>query len=76
MAAAPSAPPSGPTAGFDLGPLVSGEFEPSPPEGSPISRALRRIGARVVDAHHHDEFEAVGLTAHRRTDGWAAPDGA
>ncbi|MFF1903353.1 hypothetical protein [Kitasatospora sp. NPDC058218] len=61
---------------LDLGPLVSGEFEPSPPEGSPISRALRRIGARVVDTRHRDEFEAVGLPAHRSTERWAAPGGA
>ncbi|MFJ3790391.1 hypothetical protein [Kitasatospora sp. NPDC090091] len=70
-----------------LGPLTSAEFAPFPPEGSPISRALRRLGAHVeparadradradkVDgAHHVDEFEAVGLPAHRSTARWAAP---
>ncbi|MGW6914449.1 hypothetical protein ACWGB8_11605 [Kitasatospora sp. NPDC054939] len=54
---------------LDLGPLTSGEFEPFPAEGSPISQALRRIGARA-DGGAVDEFEAVGLPAHRRTDGW------
>ncbi|MBO1419571.1 hypothetical protein J0670_33820, partial [Streptomyces sp. FH025] len=39
-----------------LGPLSSGEFEPSPPEGTPISRALRRIGARV-EPGDTDEFD-------------------
>ncbi|GAA2840988.1 hypothetical protein RMN57_17245 [Kitasatospora sp. CM 4170] len=61
-----------------LGPLTSAEFAPFPPEGSPISRALRRLGARVEsgradEAHHVDEFEAVGLPAHRSTARWAAP---
>ncbi|MFD0272360.1 hypothetical protein ACFVHB_00430 [Kitasatospora sp. NPDC127111] len=56
---------------LDLGPLLSAEFAPLPPEGSPISRALRRIGARV-DAGCTDEFEAVGLAAHSSTAGWGA----
>ncbi|MFI9328068.1 hypothetical protein ACIGZJ_11070 [Kitasatospora sp. NPDC052868] len=56
---------------LDLGPLTSAESEPFPPEGSPISRVLRRIGARVEDGHL-DEFDAVGLPAHRSTSGWAA----
>ncbi|WP_280675290.1 hypothetical protein [Kitasatospora sp. MAA19] len=56
-----------------LGPLTSGEFEPSPPEGSPISRALRRLGARTEEGRV-DEFDSVGLSAHRSTDGWAAAD--
>ncbi|MER7750539.1 hypothetical protein [Kitasatospora sp. NPDC097643] len=54
-----------------LGPLTSGEFEPSPPEGTPISRALRQIGART-EPGRTDEFESVGLPAHRSTGGWAA----
>ncbi|MEU9079449.1 hypothetical protein ACFYUY_38935 [Kitasatospora sp. NPDC004745] len=53
-----------------LGPLGTGEFEPSPAEGTPISRALRRIGART-EAGRADEFESVGLAAHRSTGGWA-----
>ncbi|WP_406199650.1 hypothetical protein OH807_17525 [Kitasatospora sp. NBC_01560] len=56
---------------LDLGPLVTAEFEPFPPEGSPISRALRRLGARVGHADHADEFEAVGLAAHSSTARWA-----
>ncbi|MBV6696367.1 hypothetical protein KV557_04395 [Kitasatospora aureofaciens] len=55
---------------LDLGPLTSA-FEPFPPEGSPISRALRRIGVRT-EAGCPDEFETVGLHAHRSTDAWAA----
>ncbi|MCG6497355.1 hypothetical protein [Kitasatospora sp. A2-31] len=60
-----------------LGPLTSAEFAPFPPEGSPISRALRHLGARVESARADgtrdvDEFEAVGLPAHRSTARWAA----
>lgn len=51
-----------------LGPLFQPEGAPTPPEGSPISRALRRIGVERGDAH--DEFEAVGLLAHRDTNDW------
>ncbi|MED7951693.1 hypothetical protein ACFVYP_21330 [Kitasatospora sp. NPDC058201] len=57
---------------LDLGPLAGGEFEPTPPEGSPISRVLRRLGARVEDAAHRDEFDAVGLGEHRSTASWAS----
>ncbi|MBP0452387.1 hypothetical protein J5Y04_22985 [Kitasatospora sp. RG8] len=57
---------------LDLGPLTSGEFEPFPPEGSPISRALRRIGARVQGGCA-DEFESVGLPAHSSTVRWVTP---
>ncbi|MFJ9840673.1 hypothetical protein ACIRYZ_09435 [Kitasatospora sp. NPDC101155] len=53
-----------------LGPLASGEFEPAA-EGTPISRALRRLGASVTPGRA-DEFDAVGLAAHRSTAGWAA----
>ncbi|WP_327677993.1 hypothetical protein [Kitasatospora sp. NBC_00458] len=57
---------------LDLGPVAAGEFEPSPPEGSPISRALRRLGASAEGTAHRDEFDAVGLGAHRSTAAWAA----
>ena len=51
-----------------LGPLHLDEHEPFPPEGSPISRALRRLG---VDAGpQRDEFDAVGLGRHRSTEEW------
>ncbi|MEU9042219.1 MULTISPECIES: hypothetical protein [unclassified Kitasatospora] len=56
-----------------LGPLTVGEFEPEPPEGLPISRALRRIGART-DEGRVDEFDSVGLGAHRSTGSWAGAD--
>ncbi|MFI2607134.1 hypothetical protein [Kitasatospora sp. NPDC018619] len=57
-----------------LGPLAIGEFEPSPAEGTPISRALRRLGARSGPGRA-DEFEAVGLGRHRSTARWAEPPG-
>jgi hypothetical protein len=51
-----------------LGPLTIEESEPFPVEGSPISQALRILG---VKAHgHFDEFDAVGLSAHRSNDSW------
>ncbi|RKT17332.1 hypothetical protein BX285_1702 [Streptomyces sp. 1114.5] len=53
-----------------LGPLGSGEFEPAPPEGTPISRALRLLGAHPGDGGT-DEFAAVGLGRHRSTREWA-----
>ncbi|WP_395295737.1 hypothetical protein ACF9IK_21170 [Kitasatospora hibisci] len=61
-----------------LGPLTNAEFAPFPPEGGPISRALRHLGARVEPARadgadYVDEFEAVGLPAHRSTARWASP---
>ena len=37
---------------------------------SPISQALRLLGVRPAD---HDEFDAVGLGRHRRTEDWYAP---
>ncbi|MEV6978677.1 hypothetical protein [Kitasatospora sp. NPDC093806] len=56
---------------LDLGPLTSAELERHPPEGSPISRVLRRLGAWVPeDGDHRDEFDAVGLGAHRATSSW------
>ncbi|MER7667980.1 hypothetical protein ABTY61_05880 [Kitasatospora sp. NPDC096128] len=53
-----------------LGPLAIGEFEPAPAEGTPISRALRRLGG-YVEPGRADEFDSVGLGAHRSTAGWA-----
>ncbi|MGW1175834.1 hypothetical protein ACWD4P_19225 [Kitasatospora sp. NPDC002543] len=55
-----------------LGPLTVGEFEASPAEGTPISRVLRRLGARTEEGRV-DEFESVGLGRHRSTGGWAGP---
>ncbi|MGW7071035.1 hypothetical protein ACWGII_27800 [Streptomyces sp. NPDC054855] len=52
-----------------LGPLHEPENTPSPPAGSPISQALRRLG--VVAATGEDEFTAVGLGRHRSVEGWA-----
>ncbi|MFF1615049.1 hypothetical protein ACFVYA_45435 [Amycolatopsis sp. NPDC058278] len=54
-----------------LGPLRLAVGEPIPAEGSPISRALRRLG--VVKGEHFDEFDAVGLGRHRETDDWLPP---
>ncbi|MFE6056221.1 hypothetical protein ACFQ6N_36200 [Kitasatospora sp. NPDC056446] len=56
-----------------LGPLTIGEFEPVPPEGTPISRALRWIGARTGEGGT-DEFASVGLGAHRSTGSWVPGD--
>ncbi|MFJ8432811.1 hypothetical protein ACIQ9P_16095 [Kitasatospora sp. NPDC094019] len=59
----------------DLGPITSGEFEAFPPEGSPISRVLRRLGAQVGEGGDaRDEFDAVGLGAHRATASWVSGD--
>ncbi|MFE1103698.1 hypothetical protein ACFW4K_24550 [Nocardiopsis alba] len=52
-----------------LGPLTVGEWERHPEEGGPISRALRHLGVRV-GPEDIDEFEAVGLNAHRSTESW------
>ncbi len=51
-----------------LGPLHSASEEPAPADGSPISQALRRLGA--VKGEHFDEFDAIGLGRHRDTDDW------
>ncbi|WP_165950309.1 hypothetical protein [Actinomadura sp. GC306] len=51
-----------------LGPLHLGAREPSAAAGTPISQALRRLG--VTKGNHADEFDAVGLRRHRRTDDW------
>ncbi|NEA72598.1 hypothetical protein C8250_015340 [Streptomyces sp. So13.3] len=54
-----------------LGPLSLAEGEPSPTTGTPISQALRRLGA--AKGNHVDEFDAVGLGRHRDTDDWLSP---
>jgi hypothetical protein len=51
-----------------LGPLHLAEGEPSPATGTPISRALRQLGATKGD--HFDEFDAVELGRHRD---WLSP---
>lgn len=51
-----------------LGPLHLTEGEPLPRTGSPISQALRRLGA--TKGNHFDEFDAVGLGRHRDTGDW------
>ncbi len=51
-----------------LGPLRLAEGERPPVAGSPISQALRQLGATRGD--HHDEFDAVGLGRHRDTTDW------
>ncbi|MEU3017768.1 MULTISPECIES: hypothetical protein [unclassified Nocardiopsis] len=53
-----------------LGPLRQEEGEPAPEEGTPISRALRHLGV-ATGPDDRDEFDAVGLGAHRSTEGWA-----
>ncbi|GAB2576672.1 hypothetical protein Aab01nite_12730 [Paractinoplanes abujensis] len=52
-----------------LGPLFKDEDDPLPAEGSPISQALRRLGATAQG--HDDEFDAVGLGRHRSVERWA-----
>jgi hypothetical protein len=51
-----------------LGPLHLAEGEPAPAAGTPISQALRQLGATKED--QADEFDAVGLGRHRDTDDW------
>ncbi|GGY14326.1 hypothetical protein [Streptomyces xanthochromogenes] len=53
-----------------LGPLHVEERQPFPPAGSPISQALRRLGA--VAGTGEDEFSAVGLDQHRHGEAWIA----
>ncbi|RKE21632.1 hypothetical protein [Streptomyces sp. TLI_171] len=48
-----------------LGPLTAAT-------GSPVSLALRHLGA--TGEGHHDEFAAVGLGRHRRTESWLTGD--
>jgi hypothetical protein len=54
--------------GLALGPLRLAEHEPFPPDGSPISQALRRLGVERRDAV--DEFAAAGLDRHRHASDW------
>ncbi|MGW0770932.1 hypothetical protein [Streptomyces sp. NPDC002676] len=54
--------------GLVLGPLRVAEGEPFPEAGSPVSRALRRLGA--VARGGEDEFSAVGLGRHRYPARW------
>ncbi|WP_330334724.1 hypothetical protein OHS33_36535 [Streptomyces sp. NBC_00536] len=54
-----------------LGPLRLAEGEPASTAGTPISQALRRLGA--AKGNHVDEFAAVGLGRHRDTDDWLPP---
>jgi hypothetical protein len=52
-----------------LGPIFKPEDAPPPgPGNSPISQALRALGASADG--HFDEFDAVGLGRHRRTEDW------
>jgi hypothetical protein len=53
-----------------LGPLTEGddEDELAPSLHSPISRTLAFLGA--VRGNHYDEFDAVGLNRHRKTNNW------
>ncbi|MFF8777673.1 hypothetical protein ACF07W_10455 [Streptomyces sp. NPDC015140] len=53
-----------------LGPLDEPEKKRFSRAVSPISQALRRLGARR--SLGEDEFEAVGLDRHRTSDAWAA----
>ncbi|MFF4386272.1 MULTISPECIES: hypothetical protein [unclassified Streptomyces] len=53
-----------------LGPLHVQEGQPTPPAGSPISQALRRLGLLTIGAE--DEFSAAGLVRHRHSGGWIA----
>lgn len=54
-----------------LGSLPMAVGQPAPAAGTPISQALRRLG--VVAGTHVDEFDAVGLGRHRRTEDWLPP---
>ncbi|MFJ4831332.1 hypothetical protein ACIP79_15620 [Streptomyces sp. NPDC088747] len=51
-----------------LGPLHKPEDRPWSSAGSPLSQALRRLGA--VAGAIGDEFQAVGLDRHRDTGDW------
>ncbi|WP_371655920.1 MULTISPECIES: hypothetical protein [unclassified Streptomyces] len=53
-----------------LGPLHVPEDQPFGSAGNPISQALRRLG--VVAGAATDEFAAVGLHRHRRSEDWIA----
>ncbi len=53
-----------------LGPLHVEEGQPFPAAGSPVSQALRRLGA--VASAGQDEFSAVGLGRYRCNSAWLA----
>ncbi|MEU4352693.1 hypothetical protein [Streptomyces sp. NPDC023838] len=53
-----------------LGPIEVAEGQPFSSAGSPISQALGRLGVEA-DAGQ-DEFSAVGLGRHRRSEAWIA----
>jgi hypothetical protein len=50
------------------GPCVLGVNHPVAPEGTPVSCALKRLGA--VAAQGLDEFDTVGLSRHRHMEEW------
>ena len=50
------------------GPPAVGEDEPFSPAGSPVSRALRRLGATAHPGE--DEFASVGLHRRRHDKAW------
>jgi hypothetical protein len=54
-----------------LGPLDESAKESAPPATSPISQALRQLGARRSPGE--DEFDAVGLGRHRTNGDWISP---
>ncbi|MEU9129190.1 hypothetical protein AB0D08_13965 [Kitasatospora sp. NPDC048540] len=56
-----------------LGPLHLAEDGPDPDDGTPISQALRRLGARRDPGR--DEFETVGLGRRRDIEDWIAAAG-
>jgi hypothetical protein len=49
---------------------VPDDMGPLPPEGGPIDKALRLLGA--VAKNGEDEFDSVGLNRFRRTEDWLA----
>jgi hypothetical protein len=51
-----------------LGPLFCSEGESIPVAGTPISQALRRVGATARG--QVDEFAAVGMARHRHMEQW------
>jgi hypothetical protein len=51
-----------------FGPVAIDDGQRVPEAGTPISQALARLG--VVRDGHHDEFDAAGLSQHRRTEDW------
>ncbi|MBF9067265.1 hypothetical protein [Streptacidiphilus fuscans] len=55
---------------LSLGPLTLDEDQHIPAQGTPVSVALRSLGAlRTTGA---DEFAAVGLQRHRETESWGS----